>query len=73
MQCRFWVAKLVNQVGTYSQGIQNRRLVYWGLVGVAVLSGTVVFSINQENLGLTMPARTLGQTTLCLLFGVRRG
>lgn len=69
----FSIAKLVNQWGGYSQGIRNQRLAYWSLVGVVAFSGIVVFSVNQSNLWVTMPARTLGQTTLCLLFSMRRG
>lgn len=68
----FLIAKLVNQVGKYSQGIRHQRLVYWSFVGIVVLSATLVFGCNQENIGLTMLARTLGQTMLCLLFALRR-
>jgi uncharacterized membrane protein len=68
----FLIAKIVNQFGHYSQVICHQRLAYYGLVGIAIFSGIVVLAINQENLGLTMLARTLGQTTLCLLFAIRR-
>jgi uncharacterized membrane protein len=67
------IAKLVNQLGKYSQSIRNQQVAYWSLVGIVVLSGTIVFGINQGNLWITMSARTLGQTTLCLLFALRRG
>jgi uncharacterized membrane protein len=68
----FLIAKRANQFSKYPQIISHHLLVFWSLVGIVILSGTVVFIINKENLGLTMLARTLGQTTLCLLFAIRR-
>ena len=68
----FLIAKRVNNFSKHLPITRHQRLVYWSLVGIVVLSCTLVFSINKGNLGLTMLARTLGQTTLCLLFSIRR-
>jgi uncharacterized membrane protein len=68
----FWIANLVNQFGQSSQSLPKPSVSYWSLVGIVVLAGTIVGSVNQGNLWITMIARTLGQTTLCLLFALRR-
>jgi uncharacterized membrane protein/predicted membrane protein len=68
----FLIAQFINQLGEYNQRIHRQRLLYWGLVTIVIFSSAVVLIFNQQNKGIAMLARTLGQISLCLLFAIRR-